>query len=468
MTDVFGELQTQIRSAALDHTLDPGDRYAKLSTLREHLTDALGELDRYRSDAQRVREADAGQAAREVLWARKNADIRETLLELGEYDASELDEMGLLSHQELDRLAEEGLLEEAVQSIARHWEEKLAGAPDEQQFGGVLPTHEVDLDPNAPPEEREAALARARHDSGVPAGFDLEAEHRARELRALADYHATKAETAERLITPHLVRAVKNAGGTLQGLDQRLKSRASIAAKIQRKRETMPLATDEERASHIADTLRYTAVFPHDGYNAGVEQTLGALEGAGFKRAHVGNFWGRDSDYNGLHVALEAPNGARAELQLHTPHSQAARDGELGHLRERFRNSQDSSERHDLWTEMHRVSGRVPKPKGAEHAGHIVSQAAVLTPTEAEEQRVQEAAERGDLYVRVDVPPSETHVHVTPPAPEQVVVPAPNVEVVVEAAEEQPAAEPVEQKPKRIRSRPDPDKPGERIFEVEE
>lgn len=473
--DVFGELRSQVRSAALDHTLDPGDRYARLTTLRERMSDVLGELDRYRSDAQRIREAASSSQAREVLWARANADVREELLELGEFTAATLDEMGLLSHGELDRLHEEGLLEETVTSIARHWEEKLAvdGTDLEKRYGGVLPEHETE--PRDPAKPDLDPAAEARRVAGMPEDFDLQAEHEKRQTRALADYLATKAEGVERVLTPALTTAVTAAGGSLHGLEHRLKARAAIAAKVERKRETMPLATDDERAQHIADTVRYTAVFPMEKYTASVEKTLGALDAAGFKRSHVGNYWGRDSDYNGLHVGLEGPGGTRAELQLHTDASHRARDGQLAQLRERFRQSDDATERHGLWRDMHAASAKVPKPKGAEHLGHTVAPPVEQSGTAEDgitrREMMEAIALATDREVRVDVhvPPQETHLHATieQAATEPIIVPPASVEVIVEPPAAVEAPPTPSDRPRRMRAKDDPDRPGERIYELE-
>ena len=188
-TDIFGELRSEIRSAALDHTVGPTDRHARLTALRRPLMDALGELDRYRADAQNVREAQAGEHAEEVAWARSNASIRDELIEAGEMTAEDADAMGMLSHAELDRLQEEGLLEEAVASLALHWEEALHprnhGKFSTKPGAGAEPhAPHVPAAPAAPKvtkaaKDAQAAEHRAKQDA-------MKADHEERTLGALS------------------------------------------------------------------------------------------------------------------------------------------------------------------------------------------------------------------------------------------------------------------------------------------
>jgi len=435
--DAIAELRGQIDAAVADHTLDPADRYAKLSALRSELAPLLGEIDRRRADMQKVKEAEASGQAREVLWARSNASLRETLIERGELDEAVADAMGMLSHAELDRLEEEGLLEEAIMGIARKWEEALhprvhgrkgagqfskkLGTPPAGPAGRVkqvepktepAPVHRLRVGDHFSHPERTGGTLEVKKRTGagviaqdekgrtfdvphhdivgrhVDDTKDAAAEHDQKALRALADYHAVKAERAEKDVTPVLTDTVKQEGGTMDGLDYRLKSRASIISKITRMRDTKPLATDEERAASITDLIRYTAVFPSDGYNQGVERTMAALDGAGFKQTDWKNYWGGTDDYDGLHVIVEGKGGTKVELQFHTPESLDTK-GQLHPLFEKFRESKDAHERWKLWEQMIEHTSKIPQPKGVEALGPAL-------PSSSARQRVA----RGE-----DVPP---------------------------------------------------------------
>lgn len=116
MADPLSAILDELEAAATDPELDPSARSVKLRVLRDSLHDALGRSQTYLADAQLRQEADASTKVRSVLRARQRADMREALIELGEADGDQLDAAGYLSHEELDNLAEEGLLQEALQA----------------------------------------------------------------------------------------------------------------------------------------------------------------------------------------------------------------------------------------------------------------------------------------------------------------------------------------------------------------
>lgn len=342
----------------MDHTLSPSERHEKLSALRVPLADALGELDTYMAADQGLREADASSAISEVEWLRRNASLRDELVRMGELSEEALDEAGVWSHEQLDRLEEEGLLEEAAQGIAEKWAESRKSpdspipppaAPTSGQkpapFGGATPEPD-----DAQKQQQDAASERA--------------------LGSLTDYVAASSQQAEGLATGPIQQAVQENGGEMQGLDQRLKSKASIRAKIKRRRDTMPLASDQERAQ-ISDGARYTAVFPDSSYNQGVERTLGSLKTAGFSQVEASNSW-QDPDWAGLLVVLKSPSGSNVEVVFQTPESAKAMKANAAILA-RFRNSDDPNERHQLWHEMVEGMQKAPAPKGAEQLGDTSS-----------------------------------------------------------------------------------------------
>jgi hypothetical protein len=338
----------------MDHTLSPTERFSKLSALRRPLVDALGELDTYRQSDNNLREADSS-SVQEVEWVRQNATIRDELIGLGELTEAVADAMGMLSHAELDRLEEEGLLEEAATGIAERWAEArkspTSPLPAAAPPAGPSRPGEPEVDP-AEQQMKDAANERA--------------------LGSLTDYVAASSQQAESLASPAIQQAVQENGGELHQFDQRLKSKASIRSKIQRRRDTMPLATDQERAQ-IPDGARYTAVFPDEGYNQGVERTLGALKSAGFKQLEALNSW-TDPDWAGLLVVLRSPSSTSVEVVFQTPEALAAMKANKPILA-RFRNSDDPHERHELYQQMEDNLKNAPAPKGAEQLGDTSSAA---------------------------------------------------------------------------------------------
>lgn len=116
-SDPFEQLREQVEEIQSDPGIDPTEKAQKLQHLRDGLYDLLGTVARYLGDAELGREAQASGATRARLRAFQNATIREALIARGEATAEELDKMGYLSHAELDRLQEEGLLEAKLEEL---------------------------------------------------------------------------------------------------------------------------------------------------------------------------------------------------------------------------------------------------------------------------------------------------------------------------------------------------------------
>jgi len=106
------DLTAQIEAAA--QTADPNERRAKLRVLREEAEAQLGTIDTYLTTADYEREAAVNVFAQKEAAARANATIREELVRRGLVDDADMDDAGMLSHDDLDALAEEGLLEAAL------------------------------------------------------------------------------------------------------------------------------------------------------------------------------------------------------------------------------------------------------------------------------------------------------------------------------------------------------------------
>ena len=148
----------------------------------------LGTADRLLSDAQRQREAIAAGAAVSRMEARENADLREDALEDGDLTPDELNGAGFLSHQELDELAEEGLLEEALGGILGRGKKALKVVFDPLKHprgrsGQWRETPDVLRHPSRPPG-RATPEVRRQHGRSTPAQVkrlaQLEPEERAR------------------------------------------------------------------------------------------------------------------------------------------------------------------------------------------------------------------------------------------------------------------------------------------------
>jgi hypothetical protein len=117
MVDPLEQLRQEIEEIAADET-SPDVREARLGEFRRDLVDLLGNVDTYLGDTQEEQRGQEGQTQREVLKLRENAEIRERLIAMGDATAEACDDLLLYSHDELDLLAEEGLLEETAAHVA--------------------------------------------------------------------------------------------------------------------------------------------------------------------------------------------------------------------------------------------------------------------------------------------------------------------------------------------------------------
>jgi hypothetical protein len=107
------EVAARLSEIASDSSRDPAERIAALRRMDNGIESIQGQIATYISSLELQREAGAIEGAVERLVARENADIREQLLDTGDYTEAELDAAGYLSHEALDEAAEDGTLQEA-------------------------------------------------------------------------------------------------------------------------------------------------------------------------------------------------------------------------------------------------------------------------------------------------------------------------------------------------------------------
>lgn len=128
VNDPWRAVEAEVERAAQDDALSPDARLAKLRLYRDDLNDLLGRVDTYVGDLELIREGRDSVYREMVQEAREDASLRESLLERGMATPEELDAQGYLTHDDLDKLAEEHLLE------AWLYERRFAGI--EEAFPG--------------------------------------------------------------------------------------------------------------------------------------------------------------------------------------------------------------------------------------------------------------------------------------------------------------------------------------------
>ncbi len=105
----------------------------------------------------------------------------------------------------------------------------------------------------------------------------------------------------------------------LIGLEHKFKSVESLSRKI-KSDSLADNITIQQASDAISDSLRYTLVVDDMNYSTKVKQSLTQLENEGYKVTKFKNFWG-NSEYQGINVQLETPDGFSMELQFHTDQS---------------------------------------------------------------------------------------------------------------------------------------------------
>ena len=245
------------------------------------------------------------------------------------------------------------------------------------------------------PEERDV------HPASAAQANELIATHECVELvvgvsmQMLAKQLQDVARKLEPELTRELSKLAAERGGTLKGLDHRLKTVESLLRKIAADTEEENRAlldalaveetTDADRAAladgvdtaaiayTVKDALRYTVVFPTKVYTESVYKLKEKLKTLGYDAYQEKNYWGVGDNYQGINdvfispvkLGTEGDAHFKFEVQMHTPESFALKMG-LGHrLYEKFRVERDPEKKLQLWEESLSIADAVPVPEGA-------------------------------------------------------------------------------------------------------
>ena len=198
--------------------------------------------------------------------------------------------------------------------------------------------------------------------------------------QAVNDRHQL-ARKHEPTITCLLWRIVRGNKARLKGLDQRVKTKASLTRKACEKTDGGAQLHQDEIEMVVAeqhDVLRYTAVIPTKYYVKTVNEVIAKLEAAGYGTLKCKNYWvkaGVATDYMGINAVFRTPPPSASpsdlpefcfECQFHTMQSLDTKMQRCHHSYQRFRESR-SLVRAQYWEEMVRMWALVPIPKGGVH-----------------------------------------------------------------------------------------------------
>lgn len=179
------------------------------------------------------------------------------------------------------------------------------------------------------------------------------------EARALAKATRNRMAAIEPEITATLIDLGNKHGMEMVGLDYRMKAENSIARKIDAEAEMQNISR-EQAAAGMSDIIRYTMNAPTDSYVDSVNQTVADMQQQGYK-TRIKNYWESGDPYQGINVAVTAPDGTAFELQFHTPESHDAKEP-IHKYYEVYRESDNNLERWNSYGRMVRMAQDIPVP----------------------------------------------------------------------------------------------------------
>ena len=193
------------------------------------------------------------------------------------------------------------------------------------------------------------------------AGLGRAVYNKTMDKTSLANDLHKAAESAEPQITELLLLAGSGIA-SFAGLENRLKTAASIEEKIRRTAERMGI-TEQEAAGFLDDTLRYTALLPVDAFVSQYLSMMRVLKAQGVEVVTIRNTWQPGTPYKGLHLYLRK-DGVLFELQFHTPESYDLKQRLHAMYEEARMAETPKKRRNELLAEMRKQSKELTEPQG--------------------------------------------------------------------------------------------------------
>ncbi len=129
---------------------------------------------------------------------------------------------------------------------------------------------------------------------------------------------AQNARVLEQRVTPMLQTIAGEAGASLAGLAQALKSPASLAEKL-RQLIAFRHKTLDEAVTSVNDALRYSVVLPADRFSDGYRHIAARLDDLGHEKRRVANHFTKPQEaFSAVSVTLRTAQGQLWEIQFHT------------------------------------------------------------------------------------------------------------------------------------------------------
>lgn len=192
--------------------------------------------------------------------------------------------------------------------------------------------------------------------------LDVKAAIMAAEAKAVAAQAIAKAKAVEPLITADMKVIAQSANAQMAGLEYALKSKSSLARKIETEMLNAGIHADEAVAD-MKDVLRYTMLLDADNFTQSYQKVVGELLARGYHMPIIKNTWRNGMMYKGINTNL-VKDGQVFELQFHTRESFDLKNGKLHELYEEWRlPSTPETRKIILQKEMLALSDNLKTPK---------------------------------------------------------------------------------------------------------
>lgn len=186
--------------------------------------------------------------------------------------------------------------------------------------------------------------------------------------RQLAAGVRKRGEQDAQKVTARVLDMADQFGYTPEGLAYRLKTRDSIASKIDRDTNEIIdnsggklsfAEAQQQAAAGMGDVIRFTFL-ANEGYTTKLKGLIGELESTGHN-VRAKNSWVEGQAFRGMNMAVTGPGGEKFEIQVHSNESKklAQRAHALYNV---YRESKDDDQRRRVHDQMIRFASEMRAP----------------------------------------------------------------------------------------------------------
>ena len=220
----------------------------------------------------------------------------------------------------------------------------------------------VEIDRSMPPTYAEAtATAEANKIVASPEALAL--------VAPLAEEIVAHSEESEKVLTPLVASIAEATNGTQEGLQNALKTEASMERKLAMDVE-FGGRTPEDAAGRISDGVRYTIVYDAEDYAASVTAAMDALEASGLQPLKSAPEFAPTVERPSVQMLTtwhDPVTQANVEVQFHTPDMLMVKESANHSYYEAERTlPKGDPMKAELGAKMEEFSSQVPIPPGVE------------------------------------------------------------------------------------------------------